>query len=318
MWDRLARLLSGLEKPAGNKNLSPTASDNPSTFPGHYKMVCNHYALAQSRHYSPALVMRLHELVLRGHRQLYRPNRAWLRKSITFIGSDFPRTLRSHARVFYLALLIFIVPAAVAGYVTYHDPVKIYGVMDESQVSQIEYMYDPQNRKPGRDMERTSETNVQMFGFYILHNISIGFRTFAGGLLLGLGTLLALLFNGIFLGAISGHLSHAPYSNVFWPFVAGHGAFELTAIVISGAAGLLLARAVIMPGCLARRGALKEIAPEALKLVMGAAFMLVIAAFVEAFWSPSSFSPQVRLTVAALNWSMVIVYFILAGKKHES
>jgi len=110
----------------------------------------------------------------------------------------------------------------VAGYVTYHDPVKIYGVMDESQVSQIEYMYDPQNRKPGRDMERTSETNVQMFGFYILHNISIGFRTFAGGLFLGLGTLLTLLFNGMFLGAISGHLSHAPYANVFWPFVAGH------------------------------------------------------------------------------------------------
>ncbi len=46
--------------------------------------------------------------------------------------------------------------------------------------------------------------------------------------------------------------------------------------------------------------------------------MLVIAAFVEAFWSPSSFSPRVRLTVAVLNWFMVMAYFILAGKKHES
>lgn len=318
LWDRLERQLSGFENPAENQKSPRTAPDDPALFPGYYKIVCNHYALARSRHYSPALVMRLHQLVLRGHRQLYRPDRAWLRKTIAFIGSDFPRTLRQHAAVFYLALTIFMIPAAVTGYVTYHDPVMIYRIMDEAQVSRVEYMYDPRNRKPGRDMERTSETNVRMFGFYIFNNISIGFRAFAGGMLLGLGTVFALLFNGLFLGAISGHLSHAPYAMVFWPFVSGHGAFELTAIVISGAAGLLLARALVMPGALTRRGALRKIAPQALKLVMGAAFMLLIAAFIEAFWSPSSFSPQVRLSVAAVNWTLVIAYFIRAGKKHES
>ncbi len=318
LWERFNRMLAGFEASAGNDGHHDAESDNPADFPGLYKTICNHYALARSRQYSPALVARLHRFVLRGHRQLYRPRRAWVQKAIAFIGSDFPRTLRRHRAIFYLTLLIFAVPAAVAGYLTYHDPVMIYGIMDEGQVSRVEYMYDPQNRKPGRDMNRTSETNVRMFGFYILNNISIGFRTFAGGMLLGLGTLLSLLFNGLFLGAVAGHLSHAPYAGVFWPFVAGHGAFELTAIVISGTAGLLLARALIMPGIQTRRGALKAMAPQALKLVMGAAFMLLIAAFVEAFWSPSAVPPGVRLAVAAFNWLMVSAYFVLAGRQHGS
>jgi len=289
-----------------------------AAFPTEYKKVCNHYALAKSRHYSPALVTRLHQLVLSGHQQLYKSDRSWFRQSLVFIAFGFPKALRRNARYFYLALSIFLLPGTVAGYFTYHDPVMIYSIMNDKQVGSMEYMYDPQNRKPGRDMERSSETNVQMFGYYIMHNISIGFRTFAGGMLLGIGTVFSLFFNGIMLGGVSGHLSHAPYGLVFWPFVAGHGAFELTAIVISGAAGLILAAALIAPGSMSRRAALRKSAPASLQLIMGAAFMLVIAAFIEAFWSPSSFSPGVRFGVAGVLWFLVLLYFLFGGRNHES
>ncbi|PAK99903.1 hypothetical protein B8W90_14245, partial [Staphylococcus hominis] len=70
-----------------------------------------------------------------------------------------------------------------------------------------------------------------MFGYYIMNNISIGLRTFASGLLAGLGTVLVLLFNGLTIGAAAGHLQHIGHGDPFWRFVCGHGAFELTAIV---------------------------------------------------------------------------------------
>lgn len=314
LWKQLDRQLLTLE----SKNSSTDINDQELiVFPARYRRICNHYALAGSRHYSPALVGRLHQLVLRGHRQLYRSNRAWLWPCLGFIGHGFPRAVRNHGRYFWLSLLIFLLPAGVAGYFSYQDPVMIYSIMDENQVSKIEYMYDPQNRKPGRIRERTSETDFQMFGYYIMHNISIGFRTFAGGMFLGLGTIFFLFYNGVLLGGIAGHLSHAPFSGVFWPFVAGHGAFELTAIVISGAAGLVLATALIMPGSLPRGAALRGAAPRALQLVMGAALLLVIAALVEAFWSSSSFPSQVRFGVAAVNWCLVAAYLGFAGKKRE-
>ena len=41
-----------------------------------------------------------------------------------------------------------------------------------------------------------------MFGFYILNNVSIGFRSFAGGIIFGLGTIFFLVFNGLILGGV--------------------------------------------------------------------------------------------------------------------
>lgn len=314
-WDLFEKQLTGLE--AKKRSKAGKALDLTG-FPASYRKICNHYALAESRHYSPALVGRLHQLVLRGHQQLYRSNRIWFWPTLSFIGRGFPVAVRRHAAAFWVALFLFYCPALVGGYFSYTDPVVIYSIMDERQVAAMEHMYDPQNRKPGRSMERTSETDFQMFGYYILHNISIGFRTFAGGMFLGLGSIFLLFYNGLLLGGVAGHLSHAPFGAVFWPFVAGHGAFELTAIVISGAAGLVLGHALIRPGSFSRKTALRLAAPGALQLVMGAALMLVIAAFVEAFWSPSSFSAQIRFGVAAANWILVTAYLVFSGRRYGS
>ncbi len=320
-WDEFSRQL---DKLTGNGRDNREEGKNSSevdiaSFPSDYKKVCNHYALAKSRHYSPALVNKLHQLVLHGHNHLYKSDRTFFLKTLSFLAFGFPRTLRQNISFFYLSLSLFLLPALLAGFFAYNDNSFIYSLMGDMHVSRMEYMYDPANHKPGRDMERTSETNLQMFGYYIQHNTSIGFRTFAGGMLAGIGTIFALLSNGMILGGVAGHLSHAPYNMVFWPFVSGHGAFELTAIVISGAAGLMLASALIMPGNRPRLTVLKEMATIALKLIMGAAVMFLLAAFVEAFWSPSALPPFVKFAVAAIFWLLVVFYFIFAGRRqHES
>ena len=64
-------------------------------------------------------------------------------------------------------------------------------------------------------------------------------------MLAGIGTLLVLSFNGMFIGSVAGHLTRLDYVDTFYPFVIGHGSFELTAIVFSGAAGLRLGYALM-------------------------------------------------------------------------
>lgn len=123
-----------------------------------------------------------------------------------------------------------------------------------------------------------------------------------------------MIFNGVTIGGVAGHLSHPPYQSTFWQLVAGHGAFELTAIVICGAAGLLLGRSLLLPGKFSRIDALRIHAPIALKLVVGGALMLVCAAFVEAFWSSSRLDPALKYSVAALNWVMVAAYLLFSGR----
>ena len=92
-----------------------------------------------------------------------------------------------------------------------------------------------------------------MFGFYIRNNIGVAFQCFAGGLFAGLGTLFFLAYNGAFSGAIAGYLTERGLSSTFYSFVATHSAFELTAIVLSGAAGLRIGHALLAPGRRPRR-----------------------------------------------------------------
>jgi uncharacterized membrane protein SpoIIM required for sporulation len=312
-WEELEALLREVERPRRRRRLDPEAMER---LPYLYRQVCNHYALCRSRSYSPALESQLHDLVLRGHRCLYRRQGGGTWRLIEFIGVVFPRTLRRHARAFWLATALFLLPAMLLGGGCYSNPELIYSVLDDRQVVNMEEMYDPANRKPGRSPERNSETDLLMFGIYISNNIGIGFRTFAGGILFGVGTVLLLIFNGVVIGGVAGHLTRLGYGDTFWTFVSGHGAFELTAIVICGAAGLLLARALVAPGQLTRIDALKVNARDALKLVMGAALMLLLAAFVEAFWSSMILPAAVKYAAAGLFWLLVVLYLGFSGRSH--
>jgi len=70
----------------------------------------------------------------------------------------------------------------------------------------------------------------------------------------------------------------------------------------------------LAPGPQGRLVSLKRAALEALQLVMGAALMLTVAAFIEAFWSSSTPDAQVKYSVAALLWLFVILYLSFMGR----
>ncbi|MDO5769334.1 MAG: stage II sporulation protein M, partial [Psychrobacter sp.] len=187
------------------------------------------------------------------------------------------------------------------------------------QVMQMEEMYNPSNDMIGRDSSRRSDTDIAMFGFYIYNNVGIDFRIYGMGIFAGIGTLISLLYNGLVIGGVGGHLTGIGFGETFWTFVSGHGSFELTAAVISGAAGLRLAQSLFMPGNYRRLDAFKIAGKQSIELLIGAATMTFIAAFIEAFWSSASLIPDmVKYGVAALLWLAVISYLCLAGRREQA
>ena len=120
-----------------------------------------------------------------------------------------------------------------------------------------------------RSADQDRATDWTMFGFYIRNNIGVAFQCFAGGLFTGLGTLFFLAYNGVFSGAVAGYLAQRGLSPTFFSFIATHSAFELTAIVLSGAAGLRIGHALIAPGRMRRREALVRATEETATLLYG-------------------------------------------------
>jgi uncharacterized membrane protein SpoIIM required for sporulation len=311
LWNEIETLISDLRRKRYQRQLT---HQQYLHFPLLYRQLCSHYALARSRGFSPALVEQLHTLVLQGHPLLYKFQGGWIWRIMQFILAGFPRAVRRNKGYFLVSLLTFTLPALIMGIASYLNEELVYTVMSPAAVLQMEQAYDPANHRLGRDVARSSETDFAMFGYYIMNNISIDFRMFATGILLGVGSLFILVFNGLVIGALAGHLSRLGYHDTFWPFVSGHGSFELTAIVISGAAGLLLGHALLAPGQWTRIQALKKAAFNAFPLILGAALMTLFAAFIEAFWSSSMTAVSTKYGVAALLWTLVIFYLVFMGR----
>lgn len=281
-------------------------------FPASYRALCSHLALARERRYAPTLIDRLHALVVRGHHALYgasAPHRAGF---IEFITRGFPRLVRCEWRVVALSSVLFFGPLIGLIVAVQYFPDFASVIVPADDLESAQRMYDPDNRALGRT---DAQSNFQMFGFYIFNNVRIGFQTFAGGVLLGLGSLFFLIFNGVFLGTIVGHLHQVGLGPQIWSFTAGHGSFELLAIAISGAAGLKLGGALLAPGRRTRRAALVLQGKRAFQLAGGAALMFMVAAVIEAFWSPLQLASNTpKYGIGILLWVLVLAYLIFAGR----
>lgn len=310
-WRALSAWLDVAERrkpgPSGSDATCPAAE-----VPSRFRRLCQQLALARRRGYSPMLIERLGQLVERTHTLMYRPpNPRWWR-AIAFIVSEFPAEVRAQRGWMLASALLFFLPLLAMIVAVQVQPELAHSVFDIEQLAQMEHMYDPANDdRIGRD----SGTDLMMFGHYIMNNISIGFRSFASGLLVGIGSVLVLVSNGVMIGTVAGHLTGIGYGGPFWRFVVGHSAPELLAIVISGGAGMRLGFALIAPGQLGRVAALLAAGRIGARLILGVFVMLLAAAFIEAFWSSIAALPDVvKYGSGGAIWLTVLVWLGFGGR----
>lgn len=304
-WDRFELLLSR----ADQRRTKKMSGDDIAEFSALYRALCHDLSLVQSRDWGTGLARYLNRLAAQGHHVLYRSPPGSLKAVVQFLLADFPRLLRANRWHFLLACLLLVVPGAVSGTLVARNPELAGRLLDSSQQAQFDRMYSESVS------ERESGMEALMAGFYVQHNVGIAFKCFALGVFAGLGTIQVLVFNSLALGTVTGFLVGKGHSRNFFEFVIGHGSFELTAIAVAGAAGLVLGQALVHPGRQTRWDALRDRGLVAVKLALGAGAMLIVAAFIEGFWSPSPAPFEVKMVVGAILWLVVGLYLGFAGRE---
>lgn len=310
-WQTFAAQLDRLERRSTPKN-APKAKPLPVLeLPAAYRQLCQQLAIARSRCYGNTLIARLNQLALRAYQQLYRGPQGRWQAVLRFLTTDFPQRVRADAGLFWLCAALFSLPLLGMGLAVYQAPELIYSLLAPEKVADLETMYAPGQAA----VDRAASSDLAMFGYYIYNNIGLGFRTFAGGMLLGIGAAFMLLLNGLFIGAVSGYLTARGLTETFYTFIAGHGAFELTGIVLAGVAGLKLGWSLVAPGRLRRSEALRQAAAAGVRLIIGVAALLTLAAFIEAFWSSNQAIPaDIKYAVGGIGWLLIILYLSRAGR----
>ncbi len=258
-----------------------------------YRAVAADLAFARRRFPADPIVGRLEQLTQRGRHVVYNTTQS-------------QNTVRAFVTRGYwmIAVVCLALPTLLAGVWAWRDPGAASGLVPSA------YQSVAQPRPDGKDLGISVDDQSDMAASIFTNNIRVTFLAFAGGILVGLGTLYMLIENGILLGAVAGLAIGAGNGRPFFELVLAHGVLELSCIVVAGAAGLRLASAIVAPGARTRIDALRTEARAAVEIVLGTAVWLVVAGLVEGFLTPAGKGLTVVLIVGfglgALYWGLVI------------
>jgi uncharacterized membrane protein SpoIIM required for sporulation len=274
-----------------------------------YRALCADLARAQSLSLGDDVRAYLDQLSGRAHNQLYGVRPSGGTRVREFLGRDFPREVRASWRYVALAGALFYLPFLLGIVGSLVDPRFAPSVLPPEQLQQMEDMYS------SGELVRASGEDALMGGFYVQHNVGIAFQCFATGALGGVGSMFFLVYNGLVLGTVLGHLTSQGMGVTVWSYVAGHSAWELTGIVLSGAAGLKLGWAMIDTDGLTRSASLRRAAPALFRLIGGAAAFLIVAASIEGFWSASPVPNPVKWVFGFAQIAIVASWLTFGGRR---
>lgn len=297
-WEKLERLVATV----------PSTPLEWSELAAAYRAVCADLAAARAAGLPADIQTFLDDLAGRAHNQLYSVRESDLGRSIL---SDalhgFPREVRRQWPLFLLSSALFYGPFLLGITGALGDPEFAGRVIPASMLEQMEAAYSS-------DLARGFSADAGMAGFYVFNNVGIAFTVFATGIVFGLGSLFYLIYNGLVIGTVIGHLSSVGLGGNLWTFMCGHAPWELTGICVSGTAGLRMGWALVSTGGQTRLSSLRAAGPELYRLVLGTALLLFVAAAIEGFWSAGPVPAVGKYLFAVVQCAIVASWLTFGGR----
>ena len=302
-WDAFERLAER----AARGGLDRFSSEELPDFAARYREVAADLARARTYGADEGTVSRLERLVAAGHNALYREERGTWRRLWLVLARECPAAIIAARGYVLVAFLAFAVPAAAGFTLMRERPALAAELLPDVMLRRAEA--GVQRKAEGRKyVDVAAEDRPLMASGIITNNVRIAISCFAGGIFLGVGSLILLAFNGLAIGASAGHFANAGLLGYLLEFIVGHGVLELFAIWVAGAAGFLLGRTVVAPGTLTRSDALVLSGRQAVRMLGGAALLLLVAGMIEGFVSASAGGLGVRFAASAASLAFLGVY----------
>jgi uncharacterized membrane protein SpoIIM required for sporulation len=251
----------------------------------------------------------LNDLASRIYLTIYRNKREESSRIARFFKTELPLTIRRHHREILYAFLIFVGFAIMAAFSAAHDETFVRGVLGDGYVEMTE-----DNISKGDPFGVYKHSNpANMFAYIALNNIYVSFQVFVWGFFLGIGTIYMLFSNGVMVGAFQYYFFAKSLGWQSILVIWCHGTLEISAIILSGAAGLILSNSLLFPGSHKRLHSLMHGAKDGLKLMIALVPILLVAAFLEGFvtrYSYSSMPYWVSILILAVSFTFIIWYFV--------
>lgn len=240
--------------------------------------------------------------------KIYKGKKSKRSRFIEFWATELPLLLYQSRKDLLLSLIVFSIAIAIGMLSCYVEPDFLQLILGESYVDMTK-----ENIASGDPMAvYKHKGEVNMFLGITLNNILVALQTFLFGVFYAIGTIGILIRNGIMLGAFQFFFINEGLFQESFLAVWLHGAFEISSIVIAGAAGITMGRGLVFPGTLSRIRSFQLSARRGLSIMTGTVPLFIIAGFIESFLTRYTDIPDIaRGTFIFLCFGLVVFYFVI-------
>ncbi|QLE01591.1 stage II sporulation protein M [Galbibacter sp. BG1] len=285
---------------------------DPDDLASQYIQLINDLAFAQTYYPKSKVIKYLNQLAAKAFQKIYRTKRQDTNRILYFWKTEVPLIIYQNRRYVAYAFTLFFCFVSIGIISAANDDTFIRLILGDQYVNTT-----LENIKSGDPVAiYKSGSNWGGFVAITFNNLYVGIKSFVFGIFGGIGTAWVLLQNGIMLGAFQYMFQK---EGVFWESVRGiwiHGAMEIFAIVIEGAAGLLLGASILFPKTFSRMDSFKNGVKEGVKILISTFPFTLAAGFLEGFVTRYSNTMPHFLSVGIIlaTLSLISYYYLIYPK----
>lgn len=241
------------------------------------------------------------------HLSIYKNKKEESFRVFNFWKYELPQVMSESLKYVLISFLIFSVSGIIGGLSAAHDDTFVRLIMGDQYIN--ETLSNIDKGDPMAIYKQMGQT--EMFLGITFNNIRVSFMVFVAGVFSSIATGYLLFSNGLMLGAFQYFFYQKglllPSVLTIWI----HGTLEISAIIIAGAAGIIMGNGLLFPGTYSRLESFKAGARKGLKIVVGLVPVFIIAGFLEGFVTRMTGMPDIlKIAIILGSAIFIFIYFI--------
>jgi uncharacterized membrane protein SpoIIM required for sporulation len=241
------------------------------------------------------------------HFSIYKNKKEDSNRIITFWKDELPQVMAGSMKYVLISFLIFVVSGVIGALSAAHDDTFVRLIMGDQYVN--ETLANIDKGDPMAIYKQMGRT--EMFLGITFNNIRVSFFVFVAGLFTSFASGFILFQNGIMLGAFQYFFYQKGLLATSVLTIWIHGTLEISAIILAGAAGIVMGNGILFPGTYSRVQSFKMAAKRGLKIIIGLVPIFVTAGFLEGFVTRLTGMPDIlKIAIILGSAIFIFIYFI--------
>lgn len=300
------------------EKLNAGKSEDPEQLSDLYMDITDDLSYAQTFYKRRTVRVYLNQLAQSIYSGVHKQKGESLKAFVSVWKTSLPLEIYRSRKNILFAFIAFLVYIAIGVFTSYMDPDFPRLVLGDNYVNMT-----IQNIENGDPLAVYAQgTQMEMFMMITTNNIRVAFLTFFLGFFFTLGTHAIMFSNGVMLGSFQYFFYTKGLLITSFLGIWLHGAFEISAIVLAGGAGITAGSGLLFPKSRTRMQALQLSTKRGLKIMLSLVPVLILAGFIESYVTRNyqELPDWSKWTIILFSFGMIlflyVIYPMIVARKH--